>query len=483
MVQNSFGKLVSVKTCAETAQRYLVAEQSFTAGQVILRERAALTSLPQRDPDERRRVDTIVQTLYDVTELERDTLRLVVNWILSSTYGDHDAETALNTLSTDGVESHVAKSEDPDVEPFLSIQSDIIASILNKEPFKFSQVTASTIKKILMIVETNCHSRRLSDVAGSELIELYSTSEYNVEEELIAVGIVSSMMQHSCIPNGDVDLEYNEDDDRVYIVLRSLTAIEPEEELTISYHDMEFQLFEDRQIACRRKGFNCQCDLCASRVIDPANLELCELCGYLSVLNRASSIVQCLQCKVQYEKSNLALLSPVSIEMNSLIIELDRINGQSITGDDDALHFDVLNTVRSVTQAKIPSQSVNMAQFVCLPWYQYINEMLYFDHSLLSQGDFTIDQSRINSIGVQKKQLYVKFLLCVWLCCCSQFYRSLTLIKYSDIVNLNSVLQLPMRKDQILAADLNHHLEQLQLLVAQSSPQVQQWCQQFVSSF
>ncbi|KAI3630587.1 hypothetical protein MIR68_012022 [Amoeboaphelidium protococcarum] len=435
MVRNTFQNLVSVKICTKTAQRYLVAEQSFTAGQVILRERAALTSLPKRDPDQRRRVDAIVQTLYDVTELERDTLRLVVNWILSSMYGDHDAETAFNTLSTDGVESHVAKSEDPDVESFMLKQSDIIASILNKQPIDSNQIAATTIKKILMIVETNCHSRRLSDVAGQQLVQFQFTSENNaeideyemddVEEELIAVGIVSSMMQHSCIPNAEVDLEYSEDDGFVYIVLRSLTTIEPEEELTISYHDMEFQQFEDRQIACSKKGFICQCDLCSSRVIDPANIELCRQCGYLSVLNRASSIAQCLQCQVQHEKSDSALPHLVNSDMSNLLIELDRITGQSITGYDDAQRFDVLNTVRIVTQAKLPNKSVNMAQFVCLPLYQYINEMLYFDHSLLSQVDFTIHQLRLNSIGVQQKQLYIKFLLCVWLCCCSQFYSCL----------------------------------------------------------
>jgi hypothetical protein len=247
---------VKVVRHKERNDRVLIAQRDFNVGDVILREFSQLTT---------RNIIGEEFSPLDIVELPLDFQRLVYVWSCLLKKNDEKSKLILEYLSEDGIISEVAQNADP------GRMGDYIrgTEMLIKEDFKKKLMQKkSVLVRMINIIETNCFSEPYEE--GSNNPVFYST-----EEEHVALFLVASMMEHSCLPNAFHKLNYREGN--AELVVKCLKPIKCGEEIQISYKDVEFMPFKERKISLGRRGFNCNCVLCEAEKSNDSSSYSCNV--------------------------------------------------------------------------------------------------------------------------------------------------------------------------------------------------------------
>jgi hypothetical protein len=202
-------------------------------------------------------------------ELPADWQRLVQLWCRHlAVDGESEAQLMLDSLSTDGVTSQLAIKTDPQrLEDYKQAAQVIRNRLKRRQRRKAAPRTLTTVppaeqlERMIHLIETNCHSCPLPVSAGTDRLPP-TDGDGTLEEEWVGVWLMASMMQHSCLPNAVVHITNAGDNALISVyACRDITSGSP---VTISYVDKEFWCFTDRQQHLRRRGFQCQCELCVS---------------------------------------------------------------------------------------------------------------------------------------------------------------------------------------------------------------------------
>jgi hypothetical protein len=233
--------------------------------------------------------------------------------------GEHptasELDFALGQLSTDGVTSENSRSADPERMPeyqegarhwLKRYKETRKKSAAKKRKGKTktdpaSATGASTsatewmptveeVERLLFILETNSHSR--NELEGQDLHDprlppplaggANATPQDDFDDdsdEACGVWLVTSMCNHSCVPNAIAHIESSEDaGGPPPLHLRCIRPIAIGDEISISYHGEEFLPTEDRQSLVTSRGFKCTCPMCVGKTPDHARASRCANC-------------------------------------------------------------------------------------------------------------------------------------------------------------------------------------------------------------
>ncbi|KAJ1564900.1 hypothetical protein HK096_005623, partial [Nowakowskiella sp. JEL0078] len=254
---------VEIQKCPR-GDRVLVSKRAFSAGDIIIKERALLSSV--FDPQ-------VPSNITSINVLPHDFHLLTLKYCqLRASSASNDSLDLLLSLSTDGVTSDIAKATDPErVNDYnaaaksivykwkgITLNISFLSLFLKFGPAKQKKkkncskytITVSEIERLIQIIETNCHS---------------STSTSPGNSELCGVFYLASMMDHSCYQNSNVTL--STDGNSIELVLTATREILAGELVTINYQDNDFQPTRIRRSGLLKRGFFCCCVLCDSALV------------------------------------------------------------------------------------------------------------------------------------------------------------------------------------------------------------------------
>lgn len=183
---------------------------------------------------------------------------------------------ALEFLSTDGVTGDLAKETDPERKTDYDTacrkwldkvkerrkkkkkknEKDAIVSSNNASTPTLQTITIDMIRKLVYILETNCHSSAMNPV--NEIVAIEGDEEV---EENVGLWLVGSLFEHACLPNATAVLRFTEE--KATLTLRALSNIKKGDMITISYQDREYETVAERQASLLRRGFVCRCNACS----------------------------------------------------------------------------------------------------------------------------------------------------------------------------------------------------------------------------
>lgn len=149
---------------------------------------------------------------------------------------------------------------------------DIVAGDNDGPAKMFSQKVTTALAKHsarLALVSALLHPLAL-DTALQLLLEAIMRNAHLVHDNTAAsaatgamagIGVSSSLLNHSCVPNCKVSCVAGSDDLGTTVTVRTLKAVKKDEELSITYIGLN-QALKDRRTALKDYGFVCTCARC-----------------------------------------------------------------------------------------------------------------------------------------------------------------------------------------------------------------------------
>ena len=265
------GVAISLHPSDQRKDRILISTQNYQAGQLVYSES---TQLYSAHPQAR-------QYRPLPNSLASDWQRLIFVWsILMSSASNNNSsfyKSVLDSLSTDGCTSQVAREQEPKRFGIYKTQAQQLKKHFKKYPklLKNGGPSELELERMIHILETNCLS---ADIADEIIDQMDDEAVGEDDEELVGIWPLTSMIEHSCFPNCTFNINQNihasDKETLASIDIRAVREIRIGDILTISYNDKEFHPTSERRQLLLARGFECHCDLCDGRVDEYCNMYL-----------------------------------------------------------------------------------------------------------------------------------------------------------------------------------------------------------------
>ncbi|ORZ32261.1 hypothetical protein BCR44DRAFT_63048 [Catenaria anguillulae PL171] len=303
-----YAHLVALQTHPNPSRsdRVLVAAKDFAPGEVLFSEPALLDS-----------AHGIAQEFQPVPMDEcfiaHDYQRMLFEYIANQVYSPDSPNTTLlhlatRSLSTDGMTSDLAAKINADrladYAAGIKVFREKVKKRLSRRAVKMVGPfpTQDSLLQLLYMIETNVHAEELPEahpLAASSRRQSDDADDEK-EEDHCALGLVASMPDHSCVPNAQVcffprltgpkrytppasDDEDADIPEHTHLLFTALRPIQAGEPIAIAYQENSCLPTHSRRMQLVRRGFACNCPMCAGQVPDFARAVACVHCGGVGV--------------------------------------------------------------------------------------------------------------------------------------------------------------------------------------------------------